>query len=207
MRTVAVVMQKGGSGKTTLAANLAVAAALAGRATVLLDADPQASAVRLLGERASPTGPVVQDCGYGALERALRAAGRGGAEICVVDTPPGIEQALLAAAGLADVALAPVRPTAPDLQALAATAAALRLGGVVPLVVLSQAPTHAASALVAQAREVVAGLGLPLARTVVHGRAAYQHALTLGQGVLEYEPAGKASAEIRSLCAELGLPA
>ena len=56
------------------------------------------------------------------------------------------------------------------------------------------------------AREVVAGLGLPLAHTVVYSRVAYQHALTLGQGVLEYEPAGKAAAEIRELYAELGLP-
>jgi chromosome partitioning protein len=204
MRVVAVVMQKGGSGKTTLAANIAVAAARAGHATVLLDADPQASAARLLGERESP---VVQDCGYGALERAVRAAERNGAELCVIDTPPQIEQALLAAAKLADLTLTPVRPTALDLQALETTATALRLAGVRPIVVVSQAPTSANSPVVAQARGVIEGFGLQLARTVVHERIAYQHALTLGQGVLEYEPGGKAAAEMRSLCGELGLPA
>jgi chromosome partitioning protein len=203
MRTLAVVMQKGGSGKTTLAANLAVVAALAGHPTVLLDADPQASAARLLGERESP---VVQDCGYGALERAVRAAERNGAEVCVIDTPPQIEQALLAAARLADITITPVRPTALDLQALETTATALKLARIRPIVVVSQAPTSASSAVVAQARGVIEGFVLKLATTVIHERMAYQHALTLGQGVIEYEPAGKAAAEIRALYAELGLP-
>lgn len=204
MRILAVVMQKGGSGKTTLAANLAVAAALAGHPTVLLDADPQASAARLLGDRDSP---VVQDCGYGALERAVRAAEKNGAEVCIIDTPPQIEQALLAAARLADTTVTPVRPTALDLQALETTATALRLARIKPVVVVTQAPTTASSPVVTQARGVIEGFGLELARTIVHERMAYQHALTLGQGVLEYEPSGKAAAEIRALYAELGLPA
>jgi chromosome partitioning protein len=61
MKTVAVILQKGGSGKTTMAFNLAIAFAHAGKATVLLDLDPQSSACRIADGR-TVENPIVQDC-------------------------------------------------------------------------------------------------------------------------------------------------
>ena len=56
----------------------------------------------------------------------------------------------------------------------------------------------------AQTRQVVGeGYGLITAATVLHNRIAYQHAMTMGQGVLEYEPKGAAADEIRALMGEV----
>ena len=56
----------------------------------------------------------------------------------------------------------------------------------------------------AQTREVITdGYELKVATTVLHNRIAYQHAMTLGQGVIEYEPNGAAAEEIRALMTEV----
>lgn len=195
MQAIAIVMQKGGAGKTTLAVNLATA--LSGP-TVLLDCDPQGSAVKVLGHRELP---VVRDCGFGVLERNVAVVRDSGAAFCVIDTPPQLEQALIAAARLADLVLAPVRPTRLDLQSWATTVATLKLVGVTPITILSQVPTLSAVKLIEQTRKAVPGL----AQTVIYNRRAYQYALAAGQGVTEFEPDGKAADEIRSLIEELSL--
>src|SRR3954464_15015922 len=104
MKTIAVLMQKGGSGKTTTAINLAVAYALADHSTVLLDLDPQASACRIADGRGDG-GPVVQDCAHAQLAKTMQAASDAGAEICILDTPPKAENASLAAARAADLVM------------------------------------------------------------------------------------------------------
>ena len=68
MRTIAVASAKGGVGKTTLAVHLAVASVLQGRDVVLLDADPQLSAVRWSERRSSP-GPAVLGRAVSQLDR------------------------------------------------------------------------------------------------------------------------------------------
>jgi chromosome partitioning protein len=95
VRTIAVIMQKGGSGKTTTAINLAIAYALADHSTVLLDLDPQASACRIADGRGD-VGPVVQDCAHARLKQTMQAAEDAGAELCILDTPPKAENASLA---------------------------------------------------------------------------------------------------------------
>src|SRR4051812_14164608 len=120
MKTIAVIMQKGGSGKTTAAFNLAVAFALADRPTVLLDLDPQASACRIADGRGD-IGPIVQDCAHARLEQTMKTAADAGAEICILDTPPKAEGASLAAARAADLVIVPVQPARLDLDALQET--------------------------------------------------------------------------------------
>jgi chromosome partitioning protein len=67
-RIVAVVNQKGGVGKTTTAVNLAAALALAGRPTLLVDADPQANSTRALGFAADPARPSLYDVFSGEFD-------------------------------------------------------------------------------------------------------------------------------------------
>jgi chromosome partitioning protein len=203
MKTIAVLMQKGGSGKTTTAFNLAVAFALADHSTVLLDLDPQASACRIADGRGD-AGPIVQDCAHARLAQTMKAAADAGTEICILDTPPKAENASLAAARVADLVIVPVQPARLDLDALKETAEILALAKTPALVVISRAPPMPSSKVEAQTREVIQnGYEMKAATTVLHNRIAFQHAMTLGQGVIEYEPTGAAANEIRALMAEV----
>jgi chromosome partitioning protein len=98
----------------------------------------------------------------------------------------------------------PVQPARLDLDALKETAEILALAKTPALVVISRAPPTPNSKVEAQTREVITdGYQLTAAKTVLHNRIAYQHAMTLGQGVVEYEPNGAAADEIRALMAEV----
>ena len=203
MKTIAVLMQKGGSGKTTTSFNLAVAFALSDRSTVLLDLDPQASACRVADGRGD-VGPIVQDCAHARLQQTMKTAADAGAEFCILDTPPKAENASLAAARAADLVVVPVQPARLDLDALKETADILALAKTPALVIINRAPPMPNSKVEAQTREVISdGFGLTAAVTVLHNRIAYQHAMTVGQGVTEYEPKGAAASEINALMAEV----
>src|SRR5258707_13932498 len=104
MKTVAIESQKGGTGKTTTSLNLAVAAERAGKAAVVIDFDPQASAAGWKDTRPGDT-PVVVSVTPARLPQALQAAQDGGAELVLIDTAPHAESASLAAAKAADLIL------------------------------------------------------------------------------------------------------
>jgi chromosome partitioning protein len=134
----------------------------------------------------------------------MEAAAAAGAELCILDTPPKAENASLAAARAADLVVVPVQPARLDLDALKETADILALAKTPALVVINRAPPIPNSKVEAQTRDVItSGYELMAAATVLHNRIAYQHAMTLGQGVIEYEPNGAAADEIRALMAEV----
>ncbi|HYX17889.1 MAG TPA: ParA family protein, partial [Nostoc sp.] len=101
MKTVAIVGSKGGVGKTSLSINLAVAAAIKNKETVLIDLDPQASASKWKDSREAES-PVVISCQASRLEKVLETAQDGGAELVVIDTAPHSESSALAAIRAAD---------------------------------------------------------------------------------------------------------
>ena len=104
MLTVGIVSQKGGVGKTTLAFNLAVAAELAGNAALIVDLDPQASAVAWSDSREAET-PVVVSAEAARLVEVLTTASKHSAALCFIDTAPHGESPALAAARAADLVL------------------------------------------------------------------------------------------------------
>jgi chromosome partitioning protein len=197
MRTIAVLSQKGGSGKTTLALHLAVAAGLAGQVAAVIDIDPQASAAGWKDNRDSET-PVVVSIPAARLAQALEAARSAAADITLIDSAPHSGDVALAAAEAADFVLIPCRPGILDLRAIGTTVRIMRLAGKPGSVVLNAMPPNAPH-VVADARAAVAVHGLAVAPVTVQQRAAFQHALTLGQTAHEYEPGGKATAEIAEL--------
>lgn len=206
MKTVALISQKGGAGKTTLALHLAVAAIQAGKSAAVIDLDPQASAA---GWRDSRQGeePAVVSAQAARLGQVLEAARRAGADLAIIDTAPHSESSALAAARAADLILIPCRPAILDLRAIGSTIDLARLAGKPAAVVLNAVPPR--GGLGDEATAAVGGYSVPLAPVRLTQRAAFVHALTAGQTAQEYEPEGKAAEEIAQLyawtCGQVGM--
>jgi chromosome partitioning protein len=201
MKTIAIISQKGGAGKTTLAVHLAVAAEAAGKPCVVIDLDPQASAAGWKDTREGET-PVVVAMPHSRLAAGLQAAKDGGAALCIIDTAPHSEGAAMAAARAADLVLIPCRAGILDLRAIGTTAELVKIAGKKAFVLLNALPPRA-SHILSDAQEAVAIHGIEVAPVTLQQRAAYGHALTAGQTAPEYEPDGKAADEIAALRAWL----
>ena len=196
MKTIAIISQKGGTGKTTLALNLAVVAETAGYATVIIDLDPQASAKEWSKSRDADT-PVVISAHASQLDEILATAKENGAAFCLIDTAPHSERDALAAARAADLILIPCRPAILDLRAITVTKELADLANTPALAVINAAPPR--GSLADEAGDAIRGYGLEVADVVVTQRMAFVHSLTGGQTVLEFEPDGKAADEIQAL--------
>src|SRR5271163_3726008 len=161
MKIVAILSQKGGSGKTTLTLNLAVAAEKAGKSVAVIDLDPQASSAGWKDSRAGDS-PYVIALPHSRLAQALQAAQEGQADLAFIDTAPHSEGVALAAAKAADIVLIPCRPGILDLRAIGTTAELVKLAGKRAYVVLNDMPVRATQVL-ADARAAVAVHGLEVA--------------------------------------------
>ena len=208
MRTIAVISQKGGAGKTTLALHIAVAAELAGYSAVLLDMDPQGTA-EAWSEWRKEAPPVVIPAKVGTLAKTMEKAALHGADIIIIDTPPLAEAEARAAANIADLVLVPCRPNAFDVHSIATTTDLTRFAAKPAFAIFNAGPVSAAK-LFAETAEVVTEIGLPLAPVRLSERAAFRHATGSGQSAQETEPTGKAAAEVAALwawvCQQVDMP-
>ncbi|MYA71177.1 AAA family ATPase [Candidatus Poribacteria bacterium] len=196
MKTLAVLSRKGGTGKTTLAIHLAVAAERAGHTTILIDLDPQASAAKWNDHREGDT-PFVVTAPPSRLTEVLNKAADGGATLAILDTAPHTEIAALDAASVAEMALIPCKPALIDLQAITSTINVIRLANVPARIVFNAVPARGDR--VDQAREAVKVFDVPCAPCEVGNRIAFSDSYNAGLTAQEYEPRGKASREIREL--------
>jgi len=195
VQVVSLVTQKGGSGKTTLAVNLAVAAIRTGRRTLVLDLDPQGTAEAWYQDRESDEPRLVR-LEAADLPRALDLARRQHFALAFVDTPGRDAPAVATAIRHSDFCLVPCRPTPPDMKAQPATVATIRRLARPFAFVLTQTPPRGFR--IREAQQGLAVLG-PVAPVPVVARSVYQDAQGAGLGVVEYEPAGKAAEEIGRL--------
>ncbi len=194
MDVIAIIAQKGGTGKTTLAISLAVAAERDGRTTAVVDLDPQASASGW-GDRRRSDSPVVISAQPARLPHILQAAEAQGADLVLIDTPPRSEQAAMAAARACRHVLIPCRPAVYDLETVATTVELVRFsGGRSTTVVLNGVLARGRKR--DQATEVLEDLGLVVCPASLGQRVAFDHAGGVGLSAQEYEPKGKAAQEI-----------
>jgi chromosome partitioning protein len=201
LQTLALVAQKGGTGKTTLAVSLAVAAANTGRSTLIVDLDPQASACKW-ADRREGDNPAVLDAQPARLANTLAKAREQSVELSIIDTPARIEQAALEAARNADLVIIPVKPSIWDIETLQATLDLVQGRAIhPPLVVLNAVPAQGGRG--DQALKLIRSMGLDVAGTSLGNRVAFEYAAQLGQSAAEYDPQGRAGAEIRQLYEEI----
>lgn len=196
VKTIALLSQKGGSGKTTLSLNLAIAAARANLSTVVIDLDPQQSASRWARLRKDDN-PVIVSGHAPNLAALLSQARDGGAALAIIDTAPKSESASLIAAKAADLLIIPCQPSSLDLDAVADTVNIAKLAARPAVFVLNGC--KAGSSLTEMAAEALADYGLPVLPVRIGSRVAFIKSLTEGKGVVEFEPSGRSAQEIRQL--------
>ncbi|SFJ57674.1 chromosome partitioning protein [Caulobacter sp. UNC279MFTsu5.1] len=205
MKTITVLSRKGGSGKTTLAVNLALMAFLRGRKVLLADIDPQRSASDALRARGEP-GPALADITAGKLFLTKSNAMRDGVDYLFIDTPALPEADVAQAVNIADVCLVAGRPSFLDLAPIVRTAEAVRRLGKGGMVVLNQAHTNRSDVAPVAFPEIMEALrfcGLPLAPHGLRSREAFQKAMAQGRCVAELEPGGPAARDLERLWAHV----
>jgi chromosome partitioning protein len=196
MHAIVLATQKGGSGKSSLAIGLAVAAMEDGRSVGMIEADPQGTLANWGGRRTNPK-PRIERAGSGAeIERAILHLQRDGIALAVIDTAATDNAVTSSGITAADLCLIPVRPSPADIEAALPTLDAARRLNKRFAFILNQTPARSYRVSEAAAALYAAGaLALPF----IVQRNDHQDALGAGLGVTEFNSGGKAADEIRGL--------
>lgn len=207
MKTVAIISQKGGAGKTTLALHLATSSALQGRNTAIIDLDPQASAANWSDRRVAEL-PVVLSAHASRLNQEISRVKDMDGDLLIIDTAPHSDGAALEAAKAADLILVPCRPAILDIEAISNTLNLVKTTGTPIFVVMNAVAPQGSEAF--EAAEAIAELGVGICPVQLRQRVAFSRALISGQSAEEFEPGGKAAREASQLhtfmCEHLHIP-
>lgn len=201
MKTLSLIAQKGGTGKTTLSIHLAVQASQDGLKILLVDIDPQASATAWWRRREAKRPELIQSQGE-QLPGLLEAAAQQGYDLAIIDTAPHSSQASTRCARVSDQVLIPSRPAILDLDAIGASTQLVADIGVRAEIVLNGCPPptrYGEPQIVAEAREALQVYAVPVCELAIGQRAAFSHALIDGRAVSEFERKGKAAQELERL--------
>ena len=196
MRTLAFAAQKGGSGKTTLAANVAVQAERDGYGPVaMIDTDPQGSLTHWRAQREASSPAFVQAPIARLAEHIADMRDRG-MKLLVIDTPPAITSTIGHVISASDLVVIPTRPSPHDLRAAGATVdIAEHLGKPVVFVINGAHPT---ARITTEAAIALSQHG-PLAASVIHQRTNFAASMIDGRTVLEVPGKSRSPEEIVAL--------
>jgi chromosome partitioning protein len=204
-KVITIAQQKGGSGKTTLAANLALALAARNRSIAVLDTDPQGSLGRWFMARVERLGDAPPGLDF-------RTASAWGAryearqlvrdhDVVIIDTPPKMGLDGRPAIEVSDLVVVPISPSPVDLWATEPTIELAKADGKPVLIVLNRAAAR--TRLTGEIREVVGKLGCDVASTMIGNRVIFAESAGTGHAALEARPSGPAAAEIAAVADEV----
>jgi chromosome partitioning protein len=197
MKTWAVITQKGGSGKTTIALHLGIVAESHGLRTVIIDIDPQRSALKWnmirKGSRPTVVGSIAPDLG-----KVLSRYENSHYDLAIVDTSPRADRDSIEVSRRADLIIVPVRPSILDLPAVEDTLKLIKASGRLNKTVIVLNSVSASTNEARDAASVLAGLG-PLSPVSIGERIDFRRALTAGRGVTEFAPNSRAAHEVEAL--------
>ena len=199
MKTIVIQSQKGGSGKTMLAAHLSVEAERSNEAAWVIDTDRQAT-LSLWHERRKNETPQRLDAPLERMQEALGKVAQQGAAYCFIDTAPTISAQNTGLLRLADLVLIPVRPSPSDLWAVSETVHLVKDAGKPFLFVVTQAKPQAT--ITAQAVAALSKHGR-VAQSFISDRVAYAAAMTGGDTAPELATKGPAAQEVAALWTEI----
>ena len=203
-RIITVAQQKGGTGKTTVAAHLAVALLRRGKSVAILDVDPQGSLGQWFEAREQRLGEDATGLrfrtasGWGARREARDLARD--YEFVVVDTPPKSDSEARPAIEAASLVVIPVQPTPVDVWSTDSTLALIARERVNGLLVINRVNQRAR--LAAEMIAAIRGLGCVAANAQLGNRVSFAASMGQGGTVLELEPRGKAAREVEDLAEE-----
>lgn len=198
-----IAQQKGGAGKTTIAAQLAITFAAAGKSVALVDIDPQGSLAQWhqLRNGAGAKYPleVSHVAGYRVgteLDRVRRSH-----DMVIIDSPPHAETEAKLAVRAAALVLVPVQPSPMDVWATVPTVRLAETAHVPLLIVLNRVPPR--GHIVDIMRKDLTDRALPVAATTIGNRVAFATSMLQGLTVMETAPRTAAAREIQALADEL----
>jgi chromosome partitioning protein len=193
---IAVAAQKGGAGKTTISAHLAVQAIMAGPGpVVLVDTDPQGSLSQWWRARNDDTLALASVPLEELAANPAELRGRGAA-LAIIDTPPALTTSIAQVIAIADLIVIPARPSPHDLRAVGATVDLVRRAGKPFLFVVNGAAPRAN--ITAQAVAALSEHGR-VAPVILYQRTDYAASMIDGRTVMETAPGGRSAQEIAEL--------
>lgn len=196
MRTLALVSQKGGAGKTTLALHLAVAAHRVGLQVAIADLDPQSSAWKWSERRKDHPEAVVTSAEQ--LDHLKGQAAAGGLDLLIIDSAPHADRPALVACKAADLVLIPCRASILDIDAIGQTHDLTTIARKPAWVVFNACNTSTEFDL-EEARAGLQERGVPVYPGAIYQRVSFSRGFIPGKTAMEIEPAGRAAAEVDNL--------
>ena len=201
MQTWAIIAQKGGQSKTTIATAFAVEAAREGAAVVILDADDRQGSALYWSERRETDDVWVKDSSVAGLPlHVSRGRESGKLDLIIIDTPANSKDIAMLAAEQADFVVIPVAPRGLDVHSVLQTVKQVQQAGTPFAVILTQVPHQGGEG--DEARAGFAAKGVAVFDSVLHFRKDFYKATPIGKTAIELDPDSKAAAELRAAYAE-----
>lgn len=194
MKVISFITQKGGSGKTTSLLNVATHVAQREKAlTLMIDLDPQRSALYWWESREHDNIGCL-DINANKLTEALEVVRKKGFKYVFIDTPARVENVNNIAIRNSDFSILPCQPSLLDMRAAKATVESLKVLNKRGAFLITRA--NARGFRVEDAINALQVHGLPVCPISIVDRSVYRDSYAAGEGVIEYEPQGKAAKEV-----------